>query len=226
MRHVLPASLALFLLAAGRGEAQDIPSPYRYVESTQSAGAFAGWLATGTGDNEIGPHSGPLLGGRYTVRLSGPLSGEVGFAASPTQRTVRRRVSAAGDSLELEAVGEVNALVLLADAGLRFHVTGPRTWNGLAPYLALTGGAVWDVLGSSDLDGTIEESQRVEFGPGFAVGLGAGTDWFLTERLALRLEARDHLWRLETPAGLTRTQESDTQWTHNPGLTLGAALYF
>jgi hypothetical protein len=226
MRHALLASLALLLLAAARGEAQAIPSPYRYIELTQSAGAFAGWLATGEGDDEIGPHAGPLVGGRYTVRVSGPLSGEVGLAVSPTQRTVQRRTSAAGDSVTREPVEDVSALVLIGDVGLRFHLTGPRTWNGLAPYLALGGGGVWDVLGESDVDATLESSQRVDFGPAFAVGIGAGTDWFLTERLALRLEARDYLWRLETPAGLTRLQQAETQWTHNVGLTLGAALYF
>lgn len=226
MRYALLASLALLLLSTPGAEAQSIPSPYRYIETTQSAGAFAGWLITGKGDDEIGPHSAPLFGGRYTVRLSGPLSGEAGLAASPGQRTVQRRLSAAGDSVELEAVDDVSSLVLIGEAGLRFHVTGPRTWNGLAPYLALTGGGVWDVLGTSEVDEALEESQRVDFGPGFAVGFGAGTDWFLTERLSLRLEARDYLWRLETPPGLTQAQRAETQWTHNVGLTLGAALHF
>lgn len=226
MRFAHLASVAALLLFASRGAAQTIPSPYRYVEPTQSVGVFAGWLLTDTGDNGTGPLSGPILGARYTVRLSGPLSGEVGLGTIPTQRTVRRRASAAGDSLRLERVGDVNSLILLGEAGLRFHLTGPRTWNGLAPYTALTAAGVWDVLGSSDLDEALESSQRVDFGPGFAVGVGAGTDWFLSERLSLRLEARDYLWRLTTPPGLTRADEEDTQWTHNLGLTLGIAVYF
>lgn len=226
MPFALLASLVALLLSATAGSAQTIPSPYRYIEQTQSASVFAGWLVTNTGNAETAPHSGPLLGSLYTVRLSGPLSAEVGLAASPTQRTVQRRGALVGDSLRLEAVGDVNALVLLGEAGLRFHITGPRTWNGLAPYTALSLGALWDVLGSSDLDETLEESQRLDFGPGFAVALGAGTDWFLSERLAVRLEARDHVWRLETPAGLTAARQADSQWTHNLGLTLGVALYF
>jgi hypothetical protein len=227
MRYALQASFAAFLLFAPGAAAQSIPSPYRYIEATQSASAFAGWLLTDTGDNETGPQSGPLLGGRYTVRLSGPLSGEVGLGILPTQRTVQRRISAAGDTLRLEPVEDVNALVLIGEAGLRFHLTGPRTWKGLAPYVAASGGGVWDVLGTSSVDETLEESQRVDFGPGFAVGLGAGTDWFLSERLALRLEARDYVWRLTTPPGLTQAgQQEETQWTNNLGLTLGVAVYF
>lgn len=227
MRYTLLASFAAFLFWAPQGAAQSIPSPYRYVESTQSASVFAGWLLTDTGDNETGPHSAPLIGGRYTVRLSGPLSGEVGLGIVPSQRTVQRRISAVGDSLRLEPVEDVNALVLMGEAGLRFHLAGPRTWNGLAPYVAASGGGVWDVLGTSSVDETLEETQRVDFGPGFAVGVGAGTDWFLSERLALRLEARDYLWRLTTPPGLTQAgQQEETQWTNNLGLTLGVAVYF
>lgn len=227
MRFALWASLAVLFLFAPAGAAQTIPSPYRYVETTQSAGIFAGWLVTDTGENQIGPHSGPILGARYTVRLSGPLSGEVGLATIPSQRTVFRRASAAGDSLRLEAVEDVNSLVLLGEAGLRFHLTGPRTWNGLAPYAALSGGGVWDVLGASEADEALDATQRVEFGPGFAVGGGAGTDWFLSERFVLRIEARDYLWRLTTPQGLTQDgQQEETEWTNNVGLTLGVALYF
>jgi len=226
MRHALLAGLAAVLLLAPRGEAQTVPSPFRYIELTQSASGYAGWLLTDRGEPEIGPHSGPIVGGRYTVRLSGPLSGEVGLAASPGERTVLRRLSAAGEALRLEPVDDVTSLVLIGEAGLRFHVTGPRTWNGLAPYAALTAGGVWDVMGRSDAEEGLESSQRVSFGPAFAVGIGAGTDWFLSERLALRLEARDYLWRLQTPEGLTEVRRTQNQWTNNLGLTLGAALYF
>jgi hypothetical protein len=83
-----------------------------------------------------------------------------------------------------------------------------------------------DFAGSSDLEEDLAEGEVVDFGPAFAVGVGAGTDWFLTERLSVRLEARNHLWRLTTPQAFTTTGEEDTEWTNNLGLTLGAALYF
>ena len=227
MRYALLASLAASILFAAGGSAQTIPSPYRYVEDTQSAGPFGGWLVTDRGDNEIGPHSAPIIGGRYTVRLSGPLSGEVGLATIPTQRTVQQRISATGDSLRLQALGDVNSLILLGEAGLRFHITGPRPWTGLAPYASLSAGGVWDALGTSDLEEAVAADQRVEFGPGFAVGAGLGTDWFLSERFVLRVEARDYLWRLTTPIGLTpAARQEETEWANNIGLTLGIAIYF
>jgi len=226
MRYALRLSLLLLVLCAGRAGAQSVPSPFRYIEPTQSAGAFVGWLVTDRGDLEIGPHSGPILGGRYTIRLSGPLSGEVMAGTIATQRTVQRRASAAGDSVVLEALGETNSLILLADAGLKFHLTGPRTWHGIAPFGVLTGGVLWDALGESDLEGAVEQNQRVDFGPGFAVSIGAGTDWFPTDRLSVRADARDYLWRLGIPEGLTRNQQSQNEWANNLALTLTVSLHF
>lgn len=225
MRYSLALLLAAALLPVA-APAQEIPSPFRYVERTQAAGAFAGYLQTQRGEFGIGAHSAPIFGARYDIRFSGPLSGEVALGAIPTQRTVVQRVVAAGDSATLRDLADVDAFILNAEAGLRFNVTGPRTWHGLAPYAVLTGGLFMDLAGSTELEESIEATQRVELGPAFAATGGIGADWFLSERLALRIDARDHVWRITAPEGLTGTRQRESAWTHNLAFTLGASFHF
>lgn len=221
----LMLALACGLPAARPLLAQEITSPFRYVEATQAAGAYVGWLATSTGESDLGPRSAPLLGARYSIRFGGPVTGEAILSGGPSERTIYGRTIAGGDTT-LVGLADTDVFLLLAEAGLRFHLTGPRTWNGLAPFVAASGGLAMDLLGSSEFEEALAEEQRFDFGPGFAVGLGAGTDWFLTERLSARLEARDYVWRLSTPAGLAGTGREETEWTHNFAFTLGAALHF
>lgn len=221
----LPA-VALALLTATVAEAQSIPSPYRYIEETQSAGVFAGYVFTGRGDLELGPHSGPMLGGTYSIRFAGPVSGEALLAGTASRRTIYRRADDAAAGDPLVEVGETNALLGLAHVGLKLHVTGPRTWRGIAPY-ALSGiGFTTDLASAPAEEDEIPTSQRVEFGPSFAVSLGAGTEWFPSERLAFRLEVRDFLWRVTTPPGLGSVGQEQSAWTQNIAVMLGAALYF
>jgi hypothetical protein len=226
MRYTpLKIALAATLLAAS-AEAQTIPSPFRYVETTQAAGLWAGYLRFSQGDLGIRPESAPFFGTQYAIRLTGPLSGTGGLAAIPTRRTVFERVVVSGDEIELEPVGEADMLLLLLEGGLRFVVTGARTWNGLAPYVGATGGVMGNVLGRPSVEDDIPSAQRVSFGPSFAFGVNAGTDWFLTERLSLRTEARHYLWRFTTPEGFTTNQSRTAEWTQNTGITFGAALHF
>jgi hypothetical protein len=227
MRHVLFATLVLAaILSASVVEAQAIPSPFRYVETSHSLGFRAGYLNTSTGDTGVGPQPGAILGPVYTIRFTGPLTGVVGLSVLPTRRTIFERVTIAADSIVLEEIGEADLLLLLPEAGLRFHLTGPRTWNGLAPYVGASLGFVGNVRSRPALEDELEAAQRVSFGPGFALGLNAGTDWFLTERFSIRAEAVDYLWRVTTPEGLSTAQSRRSQWTNNLGLTLGAALHF
>lgn len=225
MRYTLPLLLAAVLLPKG-ALAQEIPSPFRYIEASQAAGAFAGYLQTQRGEYGIGPHSAPVLGLRYDIRFSGPLSGEVALGAISTQRTVVQRVIIEGDSATLRDLDDVNAFLLNAEAGLRFDVTGPRTWHGIAPYAVLTGGVYMDLAGSTELEESIEASQRVDLGPAFAASGGIGTSWFLGQSFSLRLDARDHVWRLTVPEGLTGTRQRESVWTHNVAVTIGGAFHF
>ena len=56
--------------------AQSIPSPYTYLEERQEIGAFAGYMNVSNGRFNYGPRGGTLLGVRYGIELSGPLSFE------------------------------------------------------------------------------------------------------------------------------------------------------
>lgn len=237
MRRTLIAALALGALFVGGSalRAQTIPSPIRYVDPKQSAGISGGYLLTSPAveindeDIEFGPQSGPLVTARYQLRFGGPLSGEARVSFSPTKRKVYAPTDEPDPELFVpEEVGETDVALLMGEAGLVFHLTGPRTWHGLAPFLAGTGGLAADLAGGSDLEEDIPTTARYEFGPSFALGLGAGTDWFPTRRMSVRLEARDHLWRIEAPSQIANLANANdiTRWTHNFSFSIGAALHF
>jgi hypothetical protein len=213
----------LSLLPTGL-DAQEIRSPYRFIDESNSVGFTTGYFIGDPGSPGVGPHSSMMLGARYTTRLSGPLSGELNLSLVPTQREVIAYDTIAG---QLAPTGEMANLNLgFIEGGLRFHLTGARTWQGIAPFVVLTGGLANNLSGASARDLELPTEQRFRFGQAFTLGFGAGTDVFVADRVSLRLEARDHILRLRVPAGLTEGQRAESMWTNNFGLTLGAALHF
>jgi opacity protein-like surface antigen len=229
--------LALSLAAGARAvAAQTIPSPYRYVDETQATGLFAGYLFTdpdlGTSDSTslpLGVQSGPLFGVRYQVRASGPLSIEGRIGVSPTDRrlfgTELNADSTFTEPVDLETT--VPATLLMADVGITFHLTGPRTWNGLAPFAGLTGGLVGDVQGHQAEEDDIPDEALFRFGPSFAVGAGLGTDWFPTSNASIRVEAQGRLWRTSTPSGFLATRSDErSEWNPAVSIIVGGALHF
>ncbi len=232
IRHLVIATLSASLFLGGEralGAQERITSPYRYIEENHSVGAFAGYLWTQSLDPDLGPQPAPLFGIRYSIRLGGPVSGEAALGMIPAERTVfaARGVDPQDPTRTVpEAQGTANMPLLLAEAGVRLSITGPRTWHGLAPYLVATGGLVADLVRGTALDEEVPEDERFRFGPGFAVGAGVGTEWFVTRRFSLRGEVRDQIWRIAIPGGLTETGQQVNQWTNNLGLSLGAALHF
>lgn len=215
-------SFALLLLAAplpSPAAAQAIDSPYRFIEKAQSLELFAGYIATERGRRDLGPHSAPMVGLRYGGRLAGPVVAGAGLSFIPSKRTIYD-----SDGADLVALGDVDAPLLMGEANLRFHVTGERTWHGLAPYIGASGGIIANLAGTSDLEEDLSTEERVDFGPAFAVGASLGTDWFLTERISVRAAGMTQLWRFTTPAGLAGREESE--WLNGYGGTLGVAFHF
>jgi hypothetical protein len=225
MRRLFLGALgAAVLLLPGAVAAQVVPSPFRHIETSNSFSLTGGYFHGNAGRFDLGPRPGTILVGRYDRHLSGPLIGEVGLGVIPTRRNVYHRPGALGTPLV--QVGEADLLILLAEAGLRLRLTGPRTWRGLAPYTVLTGGVVTSGTRLTEIDETLLPEQRFAFGPAFAAGFGLGTDLFLTERYSVRAEARDHFWRLGYPTALLGTDERRTEWRHNFSVSLGASIHF
>jgi hypothetical protein len=222
------ASLLLFALfaLARPAAAQVVPSPYRFIEKAQSLGVYGGYLATSRGTRDLGPHSGPLVGLQYRGRFAGPMSGEVDVSYLRSRRTVY--VQSLTSLGTLVPIGVVDAPIVIGEAGLHFALTGPRTWHSLAPYLGATAGVVTDLAGTSQLekDALVPSTQSVSFGPSFAVGGSAGTDWFLTDRLSIGAAGRGYIWRFSTPATLAGTASAQTSWLRNFGGTIGVAVHF
>ena len=227
MRHAFPVTLALALMLFSPcvATAQTITSPYRFIEERNSVSLFAGTIQTDRGRLDMGPEPAALFGIRYDLRLTGPLSGEASVGYAPTTRTVFLP-PAEGSEGPGVAGGENDVGLLVAEAGLRFHLTGSRAWRGLAPFVVLTGGAVFDMAASGEVDESLAPENRFDLGPGFAAAVGLGTDFFLTERFSIRVDARDHIWRLEYPERFVQDDTADKEWRHNFALTAGGAFHF
>lgn len=225
MRQVWTAAFVVAFTCLAEGlQAQTIPSPFEYIEEKNSVGLFGGYIAADAGSQDLGPGSIPLVGVRYGYQLTGPLTAEASIAFGSSDRTIYAR--AVASEPELEPVGEADIALVIADAGFRFHLTGPRTWHGLAPFLIATGGVVADLSTRPEEEALLDEDSRFEFGPGFAASAGLGADFFLTDRLSLRADARDYLWRYTYPVALSATGAEDSEWAHNLGFSIGAAFHF
>lgn len=214
----------LWLPATVRG--QDIPSPYRYIETAHELGVFGGILSPGTGQLDLGPKEGPAAGVRYAIELAGPLSLEAVGRALITERDVRDPRRAAGE--EVRGTGDV--LLTSADVRLKFSLTGRRTWHGFGPYVWAGGGVAFDLAGDPAADQDLLPEDRFDFGTSFLGLLGLGVRWIPRDDIELRVDGEFDLWQLDTPPGYLDAERGlftdpipENEWVSALGLTLGAA---
>jgi hypothetical protein len=219
--------LAATALCVSEAASQTIPSAYRFLETSQSAGVAGGYVLTNEGALELGPAAALYIGGRYNIRIGGPftIEGEAGFM--PTTRMVWDTVP--GDTTR-QAIGEADMSLVLVKAGVRFNLTGPRTYRSLQPYLVLGGGIAIDAAGEAAAEEDLPADMRFNFGTSFAGHLGGGVEWFPTSGLSVRLDARNVLWKLDTPAGFHENDRGrllpGDEWAQNFLFTAGIAIHF
>lgn len=221
------ALLCLGLSTADAADAQRIPSVYRYLDESQDAGVFGGYMTLTTGKWKLGPKSSAYVGGRYAIEVSGPLFAEGLVTYVPTSRDVVDPRRAEGD----RTIGESDVHLLMASARLAFSVTGRRTWRRIAPHLFAGIGAVLDAAGAGEADEALQPEDRFELGATFAASTGAGVRIAPASRISLRLESSLALWRLNTPTGYGEPAKelegvAEREWVRAFGLTLGASLRF
>lgn len=225
----LAGLLGLALLAATPAivVAQDISSPYRFVEEGQEANVFGGSFGADRGRFGFAPGDGALLGLRYALHVSDALAVEGLGSYIDATRNVIDPDRAEGDRV----IGEAPADLFFVDLRLRFSLTGRRTWHGIMPYL-FTGGSVgFGMSGLYEIDGEIEAPDRFEFGTELGASMGGGARIRVTDRWAVRADGALLLYRVDVPEGYQSedrpfTGVPDAEWTNNLGLTLGLSYLF
>ncbi len=229
MRRTATVALALTMIAiAGPAAAQRITTPYAFLDRSQELAVFAGYLGSETG--HVGPGLGveaaPIFGVRYAIRLTGPFNFEADAFAMPTSRAVVDTTTQDGATAPF-AAGSEDVTLAVVNAGLRFDLTGPRTFHRLLPYFAAGVGAVVRAKTSTP---DVEVDPTLQYRPGtrFAANLGAGIEWIPSPSLGIRVDARNYLWRVKTPAGFL-TASSDvpaTEWLSHFGVSVGLTYRF
>jgi pimeloyl-ACP methyl ester carboxylesterase len=230
MKSGLLALTVVLLVVRGPGVAgQRIDSPYRFVEHSQGAGAYAALVSPAAGRLRLGPQSAAGAGVRYGISISGPLAVELDLLYSPTTRSVGDTVLTTPDSLPV-IKGEADLGLLIAMGSIRFNITGGRTWHGLQPFVLFGAGIGTDIAGRNAVSDSLPADARFDFGTSFAGQLGAGTEWYPSARWSLRVDARNALWKLKHPpafrAGARSVVVPPDEWEGNLILSLGLSMHF
>jgi hypothetical protein len=245
--HKLGFGTLLVVLAVGLIQpcglqAQRLPSPYRFIEPKQDLGISFSYIWADPGKAGIGPKAGPAIGIRYTRRVSRPLSLTPQVVFFRSERDIR------DPSLEEGQEDDGNGSLLLGTTGLdillvagriNLNLTGTRTWHSLVPYLLGGIGLAIQVSGATSCppestapDCQIRARERFDFGTSFLMQLGLGTVWLPRQRLSLRLEALDNIWRIKTPLGYLDPGSTifptppSSDWTNNWEIGLTLSYWF
>lgn len=221
-------SVLLAILAGSPVAAQEISSPYRYIERGQEVGPVVGYLDTDRGRFGLGPAPAVFYGAAYAVSISGPVALEGTVSVMPTERDVVNPRRVEGDRV-LPDPAEV-ALLNVA-ARLRFNLTGRRTWNGIQPFVTAGAGLMFDVEGEQAEDQPLQPDERYDFGTEFNGVFGGGLRAILADRFALRAEAALTLYQVEIPDGwrdpdLGLGGAPESEWVSAPTLSLSLGYLF
>ena len=206
-------------------------SPFRDIRKGHTLTALGGYFGGSGGEFNIGPHKGAVYGGRYDIRTGSTVQIGLGiahgsvdrFIVDPFVRLVNRRT------------GPVKQSLTLADLGFQLNVTGGKSWNRLAPFVAAG-------VGLAFAGDTPADTSQYDFGRKFYVAPSIGTRFFLSDRLHVRAEARAVFWKLNYPTTFQAepVEEPGTpenpnavipgdnlsEWTASPWLQIGVAYAF
>lgn len=189
--RLVPALLLLALVSTPAGAQVGYPpdkSPYRDIPKKMSLTALGGYIGGDGGYFGLGPHDGPVYGGRFGISVSGPL--ELAFAVEYAD--LEGSLVYRGLDGRLAIGPEVPSPVWMFEGTVQYTITGAKTWNGLAPFI---GGGVGYAWRTSSTVG----SDAFDFGGRFYLVPFAGARYYVNPRSFIRAEIRGAFWKLAYP---------------------------
>lgn len=191
------AGSTLALMLPGRASAQTLTSHYKFIDHESHLDVFGIYLNPSHGRLGAGPNSGYGAGIRWGVGITGPIAFDVEAAYAGLKRPVVDTAFNADSSHVVKGEAELNMLLTMAN--VRFNLTGPRTWHNIQPFALFGAGLAIDLSGENRADSLVARDVRFGFGTSFAGNVGAGFDYFVTPRVAVRGDAGIVLWKLKAP---------------------------
>lgn len=211
MRSFVLTAFAFLGLAASAGAQvghDPQASPYRTLRYGQFIGATVGYFNGSGGQVQVAPHEGTTVGLRYDFLGNGTIT--VGLGVS--YGSMNRMLADPNQPIENALSGPVKQSVTITEAILQFNITGGKTWHRLAPFLS---GGFGLVLAGA----TPEDETEFKFRTKLHITPGIGTRVFLSDRMFVKLEARNTFWQASYPAAYRSIPSEDP--TKPPIVTRG-----
>jgi hypothetical protein len=201
-------------------------SPFRDVTHEKGPFVTTGWLAGERGRVGVGHANGSTI----TAGFEFPITGNLNFFTSFTYALTDRYIVDPTKDDSVRKTGPFEDDMSILDIGVRFSLTGRKTWRNLAPYLRAAAG-----LATSR--GSPVDSSGYRFGRKIAFSPGAGVRWYPSRRVIVVLDGRATLWRLRYPPDFHAIRSPDgipvlaadqprTDWTVHPWVSVGVGWTF
>lgn len=201
-------------------------SPYVDMRRTHGLYAYSGWLGGDRGFLQIGHANGQT----YTVGYEIPLGGVLAFYGSLSYAKTERYVINPFRDDSVRLAGPFDDDMSLIDLGLRFNITGNKTWHGVNLYASGSMGMAIS-MGTPLDSGSYNFKRKMTFTPGL------GMRFFPVRRMSVVVDGRLAAWRLRYPPDYFRAVSNDgipvlkegdpeTEWTVHPWISFGLGWNF
>lgn len=202
-------------------------SPYMDLRRTTGPMVLTGWVGGQRGRLNVGHTNGPTITVAMEFPLSGPMSLVPTISYAFTERYVLNPFR--DDSVRLS--GPFDDDMLMIDIGLRFNITGQKTWHGLAAYVSGS-------FGMAISSGSPPDSGSYTFGKRVMLTPGAGLRFYPSRRFSVLVDGRVAAWRLRYPPDyfqvlsadgipvLVNGVDPDVDWTIHPWISIGLGWNF
>lgn len=201
-------------------------SPYLDLRRTTGPVFLTGWLGGERGRLNVGHANGRT----FTVGMEFPISGPMSLVPTISYALTERFVVNPFRDDSVRTTGPFDDDMLLIDIGLRFNITGQKTWHGLTAYVS-------GALGMAISSGSPPDSGSYKFGKRVMLTPGAGLRFYPSRRFSVLVDGRVAAWRLRYPPDYFRvvsddgipvltTDDPDLDWTIHPWISIGLGWNF